>query len=76
MKHIKSIHVFHGQADEVVPVAHAHEIFAAAGEPKKLTLQPGGDHRMSDPAFQKAFIQQAADWLKSGLQGKAKNTEC
>ena len=26
----------------LVPVAHAHEIFTAAGKPKKLTLQPGG----------------------------------
>jgi len=67
---IRAIHVFHGQNDEVVPVAHAQEIFAAAGDPKKLTLQPGGDHRMSDPSFQKAFIQQAADWLKAGLQEK------
>jgi len=71
LKRIKAIHVFHGQADEVVPVAHAHEIFAAAGKPKKLTLQPGGDHQMSDPIFQKAFIQQAAGWLNAGLQGKA-----
>jgi len=71
LKRIKSIHVLHGQADEVVPVAHAHEIFAAAGEPKKLTIQLGGDHRMSNPVYQKAFIQQAAGWLKAGLQGKA-----
>ena len=65
---ISAIHVFHGQADEVVPVAHAHEIFAAAGKPKKLTLQMGGDHRMSDTAFQKAFVRQAADWLKTGCK--------
>ena len=71
LKSIKSIHIFHGQDDEVVPVAHAHEIYAAANPPKRLTVQIGGDHRMSDTTFQKTFIRQAAEWLNAGLQGKA-----
>ena len=70
LQRIKSIHVIHGQSDEVVPVQHAHEIFSAAKPPKRLTLQIGGDHRMSDASFQKAFIRQAAGWLKTGLHGK------
>jgi alpha/beta superfamily hydrolase len=70
LQRIQSIHVFHGQNDEVVPVQHAHAIYTAAKPPKRLTLQIGGDHRMSDVSFQTAFIRQAADWLKAGLHGK------
>jgi alpha-beta hydrolase superfamily lysophospholipase len=70
LRSIRAIHVFHGSNDEVVPVAHAREIFAAAGKPKQLTLQSGGDHRVSDREHQKAFIQQAADWFQAGLQRK------
>ena len=59
--------VIHGTADTVVPVADAHEIFAAAGDPKRLLLQPDGDHRMSDPAHQVRFVAEAVDWFAMGF---------
>lgn len=40
------VFVAHGDADELVPVAHARRLFAAANEPKKLYLEPGGGHNM------------------------------
>jgi uncharacterized protein len=55
--------VVHGESDAVVPVAHAREIHASAGEPKRLLLQPGGDHPMSDPRHQQEFMRAAAAWL-------------
>ncbi len=35
----------HGQADRIVPVKQAEELFAAASEPKELVIIPGGDHQ-------------------------------
>lgn len=62
--------VIHGESDKTVPVAHAQEIYGLAGVPKKLIIQPGGDHRMSNAEHQRVFIREATDWLKSAL------TEC
>lgn len=36
--------LIHGTADTLIPVAHARQIFAAAGEPKELWLCEGADH--------------------------------
>jgi fermentation-respiration switch protein FrsA (DUF1100 family) len=64
---VGNILIFHGDADEVVPLAHAHEIFRNAGDPKRLIIQPNGDHLMSDPRHQEEFIRTAARWLQQGL---------
>ena len=37
--------LMHARGDEQVPYAHSEELFAAAGEPKRLLLLPGGHHR-------------------------------
>ncbi len=66
---ISDILIFHGEKDSVVPLEHAREIFRRAGDPKKLIVQKGGDHRMSDPAHQHQFILEASLWFKSGLSG-------
>lgn len=67
LSRLKNILVFHGEADDVVPVAHAREIFQQAGAPKRLVIQPQGDHRMSDPRHQEQFVREAALWLSRGL---------
>jgi uncharacterized protein len=64
---IARILVVHGEDDETVPAAHAHEIFEAAREPKRLVLQPGGDHRMSGAAHQREFLSEAAAWFQRHL---------
>lgn len=66
---LSNILVLHGQMDEIVPVTHAHRIYDIAGEPKKLTLFPNGDHRMSDTAHQTQFIQICLDWYLASLGG-------
>jgi alpha-beta hydrolase superfamily lysophospholipase len=63
----RNILIFHGEADEVVPVAHAHEIARRAAEPKRLILQAGGDHPMSDPRHQREFVRAAALWFRQAL---------
>lgn len=39
--------LIHGTADEVVPLADAQLLFRAAGEPKKMVLVEGADHRFT-----------------------------
>jgi alpha-beta hydrolase superfamily lysophospholipase len=64
---IGNILIVHGEADSVVPVSHAVTLFEMAKDPKKLIVQPHGDHLMSNEAHQKAFVKEAVSWLKSGL---------
>jgi len=64
---VSNILIIHGQKDETVPLSHAAEIHRLAGDPKKLIVQPNGDHRMSDENHQREFIRQASRWFKAGL---------
>jgi uncharacterized protein len=64
----RNILLFHGDADEVVPVAHAHEIYRSAAAPKRLIIQENGDHPMSDPRHQQEFIHAAALWFEHALK--------
>ena len=36
--------VIHGTGDQVIPIAHAHQVFASANEPKTLWEIPGAQH--------------------------------
>lgn len=65
LKSIKNILVSHSQGDETVPVAHAREIYRLAGDPKKLLIFPGGDHRMSNTTHQRQFETQFLDWINA-----------
>jgi alpha-beta hydrolase superfamily lysophospholipase len=64
---VRNILVFHGDADGVVLLDHAREIFEKAGDPKRLIIQKDGDHLMSDPRHQAEFIREAANWLQRAL---------
>jgi alpha-beta hydrolase superfamily lysophospholipase len=67
---LKNILIIHGDADETVALLHAHKIYRLAGEPKKMIIQPDGDHRMSSVAHQREFIHEASNWFKRGLLDK------
>lgn len=60
---IRSILIFHGAADETVPLSHAKEIYERVSQPKKLVVFPQSDHRMSNRAHQKDFVRQATAWF-------------
>lgn len=71
---LSSIHhilIFHGDSDELVPPSNAREIYGKAGNPKKLIIQKGGDHRMSNRAHQEIFVREAAFWFKNCFDGTA-----
>jgi alpha-beta hydrolase superfamily lysophospholipase len=66
---VHSLLLFHGDADAVVPVASAREIYGRAGDPKAMRIFPRGDHRMSAARDQAVFQQEAADWFARHLLG-------
>lgn len=65
---ISNILIFHGEADDVVPVSHAREIHQLARNPKKIIIQKQGDHPMSNKEHQQEFVREAALWFKQGLK--------
>jgi alpha-beta hydrolase superfamily lysophospholipase len=64
---IRRVLVVHGEVDLIVPPSHAREIFAGAQEPKRLIIQPGGDHLMSDTRHQSDFMREAVQWFRRFL---------
>ena len=59
--------MFHGESDEIVPLAHAEEIFTSINPPKQLIVHEKGDHRVSNPADQKKFVKRASAWFQQYL---------
>ncbi|MDR7867801.1 MAG: alpha/beta hydrolase [Sporomusaceae bacterium] len=57
--------VVHGENDEIVPLRQAVEIFDQAGEPKKMTVVPGADHRFLSGHEQASAALLA--WLEAGF---------
>jgi putative redox protein len=51
----------HGDADDVVPVSHAHELYDKAGEPKDLRIIGGAGHRLR-------HVPEAVDIAKEWLE--------
>jgi uncharacterized protein len=65
---IRNILVVHGENDEVVPVSEAYKIYQLARNPKKLTIQKNGDHRMSSKIHQDEFVCMVAEWFNKGFE--------
>ena len=61
------LHTHTTESDGKVSPAHAAEIFAKAREPKRLIVQPGGDHLMSSTHHQREFLRKAVLWFKRFL---------
>lgn len=55
--------ILHGDADAIVPVAHARDLYARAGEPKDLAILPGADHVLSKPADRAEAVGRGIAWL-------------
>lgn len=61
---LHTILIFHGDADDIVPLSNAREIFSMASEPKKIIIQKSGDHRMNNPVHQQEFVHEAGEWFR------------
>ena len=57
--------IFHGDADEVVPLSNGQLLYKTAGEPKKLVVQKGCGHRMEAKADQEEFENRTLNWFKN-----------
>ena len=55
--------IIHGSADETVPVENATTIYDLSTHPKKQIILQNGDHRVSNPAHQKRFLEKATNWF-------------
>jgi dipeptidyl aminopeptidase/acylaminoacyl peptidase len=52
----------HGDADELIPLEHAHRLYQKAKEPKELRIVPGARHKMR---LDKTAMDYVLDWLKA-----------
>jgi dipeptidyl aminopeptidase/acylaminoacyl peptidase len=57
----------HGDLDNVVPLEHARRLYAAAREPRRLEVIPGGDHRLADPAHRAHALALTVEWMQRFL---------
>lgn len=64
----KPLILLHARGDERVPCAESERLYAAAGEPRKLIVLPGGHHRsvQHDPEMQGVALR----WLQRALEGR------
>jgi alpha/beta superfamily hydrolase len=58
----RSLLLVHGDADELIPLEHAHKLYKKAKEPKELKIIPGAKHRMR---LEKSAMDFVLDWLKA-----------
>jgi alpha-beta hydrolase superfamily lysophospholipase len=70
LKHLHHIFILHGDSDTIVPPTNAHEIYTKSKDPKKLIIQKGGNHLMSNKKHQKDFLRESVSWFKKWLIGK------
>jgi dipeptidyl aminopeptidase/acylaminoacyl peptidase len=59
--------ILHGEADELVPLSQAEELYTAARAPKHLEVFPGGDHRFTDPQHRRQAIRMSLEWFQKYL---------
>ncbi len=64
-KALHHVMIFHGDADEIVPVSNAHDLFNTMQAPKKKIIHKDGTHQMTSTADQKDFETRAPAWFKS-----------
>ena len=75
----KSLHhvlIFHGDADEVVPVSNAHDIYTCMQSPKQKIIHKGGDHQMTSKQHQTEFASQVLAWFLGIFKPDNKHQQC
>jgi len=54
----------HGDQDDLVPVSHAHRLYAAALNPRQIEVIPGGNHQLTDPAHRQRAVGLSLGWIE------------
>jgi alpha-beta hydrolase superfamily lysophospholipase len=61
--------IIHGAADDMIPVDHAHELFAAAGEPKELWIVPETRHCGAYFRERAEYVERVTRFFQRALPG-------
>jgi len=56
--------VIHGDADDVVPLAHAGALHGRGAAPQELIVIAGGDHRLTDLGHRREAVAHSLAWFK------------
>jgi len=67
IKKVSHCLILHGEADELVPLSQANELYSLAKPPKNLEIFSGGDHRFTDPQHRRRAIELSFSWFKRYL---------
>jgi alpha-beta hydrolase superfamily lysophospholipase len=67
MKGLSHCLLLHGEADEIVPLSHAEDLYQLARSPKRMEVFPGGDHRFTNPQQRRRAIQLSLEWFQKYL---------
>ncbi|HEV8586973.1 MAG TPA: alpha/beta fold hydrolase [Methylomirabilota bacterium] len=59
--------VVHGDADDVVEMAHGAQLHEQAAEPCDFLVIPGGDHRLTDPVHRFKAVAASVAWFRRFL---------
>lgn len=62
-KNLYNILIFHGDADEIVPVSNAYDIYNQAKELKRLIIHKNGNHQMTSKKDQTEFEAETIAWF-------------
>ncbi len=57
----------HGDADDVVDLAHGAQLHDQASDPYDFLVIAGGDHRLTDPAHRARAVEASRDWFRRFL---------
>ncbi len=60
---LSNVLIFHGDADEVVPVSNAYDIYDRAKDPKQMFIHKNGDHQMTSKKDQVQFEIETITWF-------------
>jgi alpha-beta hydrolase superfamily lysophospholipase len=73
-RNLSNVMIFHGDADQVVPVSNAYDIYDAAKEPKQLIIHKNGDHQMTSKKDQIQFETESVAWFLSCFKNRNQMT--
>ena len=67
IKNVGNSLILHGEADELVPLTQAGELYQSAPAPKHLEVFSGGDHRFTNPQHRRQAIRMSFEWFQKYL---------
>ncbi|NOK60796.1 MAG: alpha/beta fold hydrolase [Chloroflexi bacterium AL-W] len=59
--------LIHGSGDSLIPVTHAHQLFATAGEPKNLWIYPDVEHCGAYFADRQQYVSRVVEFFEQYL---------